>query len=544
MFVRMNDDTVLTGSGLDIDLLARVAQRPRRRFAGRGGARAGGRGARGGRARRGGRAAHLRPQYRTRRQSQASSRAGRDHRVPDAIRRRSRDRRRRAAAARHRACGDAGARQCDGAGRSGRVAGGARPPHRAPQPRRDTGRAALGLDRRRRPRSARAHRARDHRARMRRSTRAACSRAPRRCARRDSRRRHWDRRTGSRCATATRCPRGWPGSRCTPRGACCARPSARRRCRSKATPPIPTIFDPRLAAARPAFGQVAAAQRFRALLAGSSLYDAGAARSIQDALSFRCLSQVHGAAHDALERAVAACELELNAAADNPLVLAADDEMLSTGNFHLMALALAGRCAGDGALVGGGDGGRQDRQADAGRAHATAAVPVAGRRSVGRTRVDAENGRRAVRRNSPSRESGVPRSVRRQRDGRGPQRAGAARLRQARGPGARRWSASSRWRCWSPRRQWTCASPRAWAPRRRPLHAAIRAAVPPLDDDRECGADVEKIVTLVRARRRPNLRCHSSSSSNGNAESLTAPPAVISTCSSSFTPSRPPGSPT
>jgi histidine ammonia-lyase len=104
----------------------------------------------------------------------------------------------------------------------------------------------------------------------------------------------------------------------------------------------PTIFDPRLAAAHPAFGQVAAAARFRALIAGSSLYDAGSARSIQDALSFRCLSQVHGAAMDALERAIGACELELNAAADNPLVLTTDDEMLSTGNFHLMALALAG----------------------------------------------------------------------------------------------------------------------------------------------------------------------------------------------------------
>jgi len=104
----------------------------------------------------------------------------------------------------------------------------------------------------------------------------------------------------------------------------------------------PSIFDARLAAAHPAFGQVAAAKRFRDLIAGASLYDAGSARSIQDALSFRCLSQVHGAAMDALERAIEACELELNAAADNPLVLTTDDEMLSTGNFHLMALALAG----------------------------------------------------------------------------------------------------------------------------------------------------------------------------------------------------------
>jgi histidine ammonia-lyase len=32
-----------------------------------------------------------------------------------------------------------------------------------------------------------------------------------------------------------------------------------------------------------------------------------------------------------------------------------------------------------------------------------------------------------------------------------------------------------------------------------PLHAAIRAAVPPLNEDRESGADVEKIVGLLRA---------------------------------------------
>ncbi|MCK6451647.1 MAG: aromatic amino acid lyase, partial [Alphaproteobacteria bacterium] len=104
----------------------------------------------------------------------------------------------------------------------------------------------------------------------------------------------------------------------------------------------PAIFDARLAEARAAAGQIAAAARFRDLVAGSSLHDPGAARSIQDALSFRCLSQVHGPAADALGRAVAACELELNSAAENPLVLVEDAEMLSTGNFHVAALALAG----------------------------------------------------------------------------------------------------------------------------------------------------------------------------------------------------------
>lgn len=104
----------------------------------------------------------------------------------------------------------------------------------------------------------------------------------------------------------------------------------------------PTIFDPRLAEARPAAGQVAAAGRFRGLLEGSSLAEPGAARSIQDALSFRCLSQVHGVAADALDHAIAACELELNAAAENPLVMTDDREMLSSGNFHLGVLSLAG----------------------------------------------------------------------------------------------------------------------------------------------------------------------------------------------------------
>jgi len=32
-----------------------------------------------------------------------------------------------------------------------------------------------------------------------------------------------------------------------------------------------------------------------------------------------------------------------------------------------------------------------------------------------------------------------------------------------------------------------------------PLHATIRAAVPPLNEDRESGADVEKIVALLRS---------------------------------------------
>src|SRR5260370_5562716 len=100
---------------------------------------------------------------------------------------------------------------------------------------------------------------------------------------------------------------------------------------------------PEVSAARPAPGQAAAAARLRGFLAGSALWQPGAARAVQDSLGFRCVAPVHGSALAALDFARAAVLPELNAAADNPLVLAASGRILSTGNFHSGALAL--RCA-------------------------------------------------------------------------------------------------------------------------------------------------------------------------------------------------------
>ena len=102
----------------------------------------------------------------------------------------------------------------------------------------------------------------------------------------------------------------------------------------------PRIFDQRLAAARPARGQAWAAALFRRLLAGSSLHEPGRARGIQDPLSFRCLSQVFGTLLATFETARDDLRTELNAAADNAMVLVDDDEMLSSGNFHTPLLAL------------------------------------------------------------------------------------------------------------------------------------------------------------------------------------------------------------
>ena len=100
-------------------------------------------------------------------------------------------------------------------------------------------------------------------------------------------------------------------------------------------------LDPRVQAARPAPGQNEIAARLTALLAGSALWQEGAARRVQDPLSLRCVSQIHGAALASLRTARDHVELELNSAADSPLVLADAGAMLSTGNFHIPGLALA-----------------------------------------------------------------------------------------------------------------------------------------------------------------------------------------------------------
>ena len=102
----------------------------------------------------------------------------------------------------------------------------------------------------------------------------------------------------------------------------------------------PSIFDARIAAARPASGQTRAAALFRRVLEGSSLHD-GNARAIQDALCFRVLPQIYGPVLTAFDTAVAEVTIEINSAADNPLVMIEDALILSTANFHTPAIALA-----------------------------------------------------------------------------------------------------------------------------------------------------------------------------------------------------------
>jgi histidine ammonia-lyase len=77
-----------------------------------------------------------------------------------------------------------------------------------------------------------------------------------------------------------------------------------------------------------------------ALLKGSLLLKPGAARRVQDPLSFRCFPSVHGAALAALESTRTTLEQELNSGGDNPAVLVRDGVMLSTCGFDITALVL------------------------------------------------------------------------------------------------------------------------------------------------------------------------------------------------------------
>src|SRR5579862_1102767 len=92
---------------------------------------------------------------------------------------------------------------------------------------------------------------------------------------------------------------------------------------------------------RPHAGEVAASARLRELMAGSWLWEPGAARNLQDPLSVRCAPQTAGALYDALSLARGTMEIELNSAGDNPLVVVDEDAIVSVGNFDVVALAMA-----------------------------------------------------------------------------------------------------------------------------------------------------------------------------------------------------------
>ena len=102
-----------------------------------------------------------------------------------------------------------------------------------------------------------------------------------------------------------------------------------------------TPLHPAVGAARPYPGLVGELRRMRDALAGSRLWEPGAARNLQDPLSFRGAAAILGAARDALDFVERQLAIELNASQENPLTLLAEDRIISVANYESLPLATA-----------------------------------------------------------------------------------------------------------------------------------------------------------------------------------------------------------
>lgn len=99
-------------------------------------------------------------------------------------------------------------------------------------------------------------------------------------------------------------------------------------------------FNPKVHAIRPQPGQAKVAAEVFKHLEGSELIQQYKIH-VQDPYSFRCIPQVHGATHDALDYVEKVFTNEINGVTDNPNVFPEDDLIISAGNFHGQPLALA-----------------------------------------------------------------------------------------------------------------------------------------------------------------------------------------------------------
>jgi histidine ammonia-lyase len=133
--------------------------------------------------------------------------------------------------------------------------------------------------------------------------------------------------------------------------ACLALDSARRALRALDVSAAASIealtgnvdaLHPAVAAVRPHPGTAEAIDRLRALLRGGALLTGGQpARAIQDPLSFKVVPQTHGSALQALSHLDETLAVELASAGDSPIVLAAENRAISTGNHDITPVAIA-----------------------------------------------------------------------------------------------------------------------------------------------------------------------------------------------------------
>ena len=106
-----------------------------------------------------------------------------------------------------------------------------------------------------------------------------------------------------------------------------------------------TCLHPIIEQTRPFPGLAGTLHRLRLLLAGSYLWQPGAARFLQDSLTFRCLPHINGTARDVLAYTGGILQLELNSSQSNPVVVvpagSEQGRIVSVGNFDIGPLAAA-----------------------------------------------------------------------------------------------------------------------------------------------------------------------------------------------------------
>jgi len=102
-------------------------------------------------------------------------------------------------------------------------------------------------------------------------------------------------------------------------------------------------FDARIHEVRGQRGQIDAAACYRDLLGDSTEVSRSHENcgKVQDPYSLRCQPQVMGACLTQLRQAAEVLAIESNAVSDNPLVFAAEGDVISGGNFHAEPVAMA-----------------------------------------------------------------------------------------------------------------------------------------------------------------------------------------------------------
>jgi histidine ammonia-lyase len=104
---------------------------------------------------------------------------------------------------------------------------------------------------------------------------------------------------------------------------------------------ITTAFDEKVHKVRGHEGQMISARNILRIVEGSELTTVQGQIRVQDAYTLRCIPQIHGASRDAIKYIKEKVAIELNAATDNPLIFADEDQVISGGNFHGQPIALS-----------------------------------------------------------------------------------------------------------------------------------------------------------------------------------------------------------